>query len=68
MKPKHTTDAGTKWFDISPSEGEIDSGDEKWFNTTEASMEASFLDDFRRGKSRKKICAKRSNIMRKEES
>ena len=49
VKPKHTTDAGTKWFDISPSEGEIDSGDEKWFNTTEASMEASFLDDFRKG-------------------
>ncbi len=49
VKPKHTTDVGTKWFDISPSEGEIDSGDEKWFNTTEASMEASFLDDFRKG-------------------
>ena len=26
MKPKHTTDPGTKWADILPSEGEIDSG------------------------------------------
>ena len=43
VKPKHTTDAGTKWFDISPSEGEIDSGDEV------ALMEASFFDDFRKG-------------------
>ena len=55
VKPKHTTDAGTKWFDISPSEGEIDPGDEEWFdttqgqNTTVALMEASFFDDFRKG-------------------
>jgi hypothetical protein len=43
VKPKHTTDAGTKWFDISASEGEIDSDDDTAF------MEASFFDDFRKG-------------------
>ena len=36
VKPKHTTDAGTKWFDISPSEGEIDSGDDRSLKVKQA--------------------------------
>ena len=44
VKPKHTTDAGTKWFDISPSEGEIDSGDEKGGGWKIASEHASGAD------------------------